>query len=132
MAEKKVLSAEELVKNKLKYKRNQEQVLKELEVERLGVVVVIEVPDDALCLDAINQDDDKTADDYLVYTIMQEPNLKDAALQKEFECEDNPLDIVSAIFSRGEIADIANFAMDQAGFKRGTVKPVKVVETLKN
>ena len=63
-----------------------------------------------------------------MYTIIKEPNLKDKELQKAYECTE-PTDILEQIFTRGEIADISTFALEEAGFKRGTVK---VVEMLKN
>lgn len=128
---KKVLSLAELIQEKAKYKLGGETKTATLTVERLNANIVIEIPDTALCMDALSNKDDETgkkADDYLVYTIMQEPNLKDKDLQKAYECVE-PTDILEQIFTRGEIADIASFALDAAGFKRGTVK---VTEELKN
>ena len=128
---KKVLSLAELIQEKAKYKLGGETKTATLTVERLNANIVIEIPDNALCMDSLNHKDDETgkkADDYLVYTIMQEPNLKDKDLQKAYECVE-PTDILEQIFTRGEIADIASFALDAAGFKRGTVK---VIEELKN
>ncbi|MFY0742156.1 hypothetical protein AB1K09_06440 [Solibacillus silvestris] len=131
MAEKKVLNLATLIKEKTKYKLGEETKTAELKVDRLDAVITIEIPDTQLCMDALNAKDDDTgakSDDYLVYTIMTEPNLKDPELQKAYECVE-PTDIVEMIFTRGEIADIAAYALDEAGFKRGTVK---AVETLKN
>lgn len=131
MAEKKVLNLGTLIKEKAKYKLGEETKTAELKVDRLDAVITIEIPDTQLCMDALNAKDDDTgakSDDYLVYTIMTEPNLKDSELQKAYECEE-PTDIVEMLFTRGEIADIAAYALDAAGFKRGTVK---AVETLKN
>lgn len=131
MAEKKVLNLATLIKEKAKYKLGEETKTAELKVDRLDAIITIEIPDTQLCMDALNAKDDDTgakSDDYLVYTIMKEPNLKDPELQKAYECEE-PTDIVEMIFTRGEIADIAAYALDAAGFKRGTVK---AVETLKN
>lgn len=131
MAEKKVLNLATLIKEKAKYKLGEETKTAELKVDRLDAVITIEIPDTQLCMDALNAKDDDTgakSDDYLVYTIMTEPNLKDSELQKAYECVE-PTDIVEMIFTRGEIADIAAYALDEAGFKRGTVK---AVETLKN
>lgn len=128
---KKTLNLAELIKEKAKYKLGEETKTAELTLERLNANIIIEIPDNALCMDALNHKDDETgkkADDYLVYTIMKEPNLKDKELQKAYGCEE-PTDIVEQIFTRGEIADISTFALDAAGFKRGTVK---VVEELKN
>ncbi|MER2039718.1 MAG: hypothetical protein ABS944_16345 [Solibacillus sp.] len=130
MAEKKTLKLADLIKDKMKYQRGLEIQTEELEIERLEATVIIEIPDDALCLDALNQKDDESgskSDDYLVYTIMHEPNLKDKELQKEYGCVE-PTDIVSTIFTRGEIADIASYALDKAGFKRGTVKAIEKVK----
>lgn len=127
----KVLSIGDLIQEKAKYKLGGETKTAELNIERLNANIIIEIPDVALCMDALNQKDDETgkkSDDYLVYTIMQEPNLKDKELQKTYECAE-PTEILEQIFTRGEIADIATFALDAAGFKRGTVK---VVEELKN
>lgn len=127
----KVLNIGELIQQKAKYKLGGEAKKAELKIERLNSNVIIEIPDTALCMDALNQKDDdsgKKADDYLVYTIMKEPNLKDKELQEAYDCVE-PTDILEQIFTRGEIADIAAFALDNAGFKRGTVK---VVEELKN
>lgn len=127
----KILNIGDLIKEKAKYKLGGENKTATLMMERLNANVIIEIPDVTLCMDAMNQNSDETgkkADDYLVYTIMQEPNLKDKELQKAYEC-DEPTDILEQIFTRGEIADIAAFALDAAGFKRGTVK---VVEELKN
>lgn len=131
MAEKKVLNLATLIKEKAKYKLGEETKTAELKVDRLDAIITIEIPDTQLCMDALNAKDDDTgakSDDYLVYTIMTEPNLKDPELQKAYECTE-PTDIVEMIFTRGEIADIAAYALDEAGFKRGTVK---AVETLKN
>ena len=131
MAEKKVLSLATLIKEKAKFKLGEETKTAELKVDRLDSLITIEIPDTQLCMDALNAKDDDTgakSDDYLVYTIMKEPNLKDPELQKAYECTE-PTDIVEMIFTRGEIADIAAYALDAAGFKRGTVK---AVETLKN
>lgn len=128
---KKTLSLAELIQEKAKYKLGGETKTAELTVERLNANIIIEIPDIALSIDALNHKDDdmgKKSDDYLVYTIMQEPNLKDKELQKAYECAE-PTDILEQIFTRGEIADIATFALEAAGFKRGTVK---VVEELKN
>lgn len=131
MTTKKPLKLSDLMKDKLKYQRGGEIQTEELKIERLDATITIEVPDDALCMDAMNQsDDDKTgskSDDYLVYTIVTEPNLKDKELQKLYECVE-PTDIVSKIFTRGEIADISTFALDKAGFKRGTVKAIEKVK----
>lgn len=131
MAEKKVLQLNDLIKEKAKYKLGEEKRTAELHMERLGANIIVEVPDTALCIDALSQKDDEDgtkADNYIVYSIIKEPNLKDAELQKAYEC-DEPTDIITEIFTPGEIADIATFALNEAGFKRGTVK---VVESLKN
>lgn len=131
MTEKKVLQLSDLIKEKAKYKLGEEKRTAELHMERLGANIIIEIPDTALCMDALSQKDDDSgskADNYIVYSIVQEPNLKDAELQKAYECKE-PTDILNQIFTLGEIADIATFALNEAGFKRGTVK---VVDTLKN
>lgn len=127
----KKLTIQDLLKNKEKNKAKKagETTVK---IERLDATVTFENPDRALCLDALemarNPETTDQADKFLVYTIMKEPNLKDAELQKAYECVE-PMDIVDEIFEIGEISEIAMIALEKAGVKRGTVS---VVEDLKN
>lgn len=130
--ERKVLNLKDLIQNKLKYERKDGGEFKTLHVSRLSSDIVIEVPSKDICMDTMDMTRDeeqaKKADEYMVYTIMREPNLKDSELQKAYECAE-PTDIVGKLFTPGEITDIANFAFDAAGFSRGSVS---VVKELKN
>ena len=60
----------------------------------------------------------------MCYECIVEPNLKDAEVQKQFECA-NPMDIVDVIFAPGEIPQIAIECMKLAGYMGG-------VEAVKN
>ncbi|WP_413362231.1 phage tail assembly chaperone [Lysinibacillus sp. 3P01SB] len=132
LKERKVLSLKELIQNKVKYERKDGGELKTLHVDRLSSDIVIEVPSKDVCMDTIDMTKDeeqaKKADEYIVYTVMREPNLKDSELQKAYECAE-PMDIVGKLFTPGEITDISNLAFDAAGFSRGSVS---VVKELKN
>lgn len=125
------LTVLELIKNKSKYnqKKQGEAVIT---IERLGLDVVIEIPDKPLCLEAIemgrNPETADQADKFLIYSIMKEPNLKDKELQEAYGCVE-PTDIVDEIFEIGEIAEISMLAIEKGGVKRGTIT---LVEDLKN
>ena len=126
------LTITDILKQKEEIKAAQKSVEKVIRVERLDAEVVIEKPSKALCLESMNMTrKDETADladAFLVYSIMKEPNLKDRELQKEFSCVE-PTDIVDVIFEPGEVTEIANYALELAGYKKGTIS---VVEDLKN
>lgn len=129
--ETKRLTVLDLMKDKEKYqtKKNAETVVK---IDRLGVEIVIENPDKSLCMEAIamgrNPETSESADKFLVYSVMKEPNLKDAELQKKYGCIE-PYDIVDEIFEIGEITELAILALEKGGVKRGTIS---VVEEVKN
>lgn len=101
-------------------------------IERLGAEIVIEAPSRELCLEAIEMSQDPNlsdkADEFLVYSIVKEPNLKDPVLLKEYDVVE-PTEIVREIFEIGEIAELAGLALDLGGFKKGMIK---VVEEVKN
>lgn len=132
MTENKVLNLKELIQNKVKYERKDGGELKTLNIPRLGGQIVIETPSKAFCMDVIDMTKDaetgKTADAYLVYSLVKEPDLKDKELQKAYECGE-PTDIVDKIFTQGEVADIVNIAFEAAGLSKGAVS---VVEEIKN
>lgn len=104
---------------------------KELYIEQLDATVTIETPDRSLVLEAIEMGQDENiesnGDDFLVYNIVTEPNLKDTELQKIYECKE-PIDIVTKIFDIGTVSGIAQEAMKLAGF----TSRVTPVDDLKN
>lgn len=125
------LTIQDLIKNKDKNKaKNSGETT--VKIERLGATVTFENPDKSLCLDVLemarNQETTDKADQFLIYSVMKEPNLKDPELQKAYECVE-PTDIVDEIFEIGEISEIAMLALEKGGVKRGTIT---VVEDLKN
>lgn len=126
-----ILSVEELIKEKTKFQLSDKPIRKILSIPRLNAKIEIEMTK-SIAIDAMDMTKDeeqaKQADNYLVYTIVQNPNLKDKELQKAYECEE-PMDIVQKVFTDGEITDIVEFAFKSVGYERGTVK---VVEELKN
>lgn len=136
MAERKTVSLEKLIKEKLKLKLNDDRkVIKTLNIERLGGNILIEViKSDVVDFVEVTNSEDVTEEEAeaagynLIYTIVKEPNLKDKELQSAYECTE-PSDIVPAIFTDGEMLDIIDFAIDAVGMRKGSVK---MVENLKN
>lgn len=126
----KKLTLTDLIRDKEKI-QPKENVTQELFVERLNATVTIRRPERSLVLDTIELSDDENfdgnSDDFLVYNIIVEPNLKDAELQKAYGCVE-PTDIISKIFEIGEVSDIAKAGMKLAGY----FSNVKAVEDLKN
>ncbi|SCY30339.1 phage tail assembly chaperone [Lysinibacillus fusiformis] len=130
-----LLSVEELIKQKAKYKMDDATIKKKLFIKRLNASIEIEVTkgDVTDFLEITNKKDvtEKEAEAAgfnLVYSIVREPNLRDKELQTAFECNE-PTDIVEKIFSDGEMLDIVDVAIDLTGFRKGTVS---LVEDLKN
>lgn len=125
------LTVTDLLKQKeqFKAKKRETSIVK---IERLDVEVVVEKPEKSLCLEAIsmtrNPETADNADAFLVYSVLKEPNLKDPELQKAYGCVE-PTEIVDEIFEPGEIAELANLALELGGFKKGTIS---VVEHVKN
>lgn len=127
---KKKLTLGDLIENKEKL-LGIKKTTKDLYIETLDAVITIERPDRALVMDTLELSEDKNfdgnPDEYLVYNVMVEPNLKDAELQKIYECKE-PTDIVSKIFDMGTVKGIAEQALGMAGFD----SKVTAVEELKN
>ena len=121
------LTLTDLMKEKEKY-QVKDDVTEVVLVERLGVEVVLRKPEKSLCVDTMkmvrDDNNDTDADEYMVYNTLVEPNLKDAELQKMYECT-LPTDIVHKIFDPGEIAQLSELAMEMAGYKKGGVKAIK-------
>lgn len=120
--EKKKLTLIDLIKEKEKY-QVKTGTKKELYLDQLDATITILQPDRSMVLDAIESE----SDDYMVYNIVIEPNLKDAELQKAYGCVE-PMDIVSKIFDPGTISGIAKAGLKLAGYESN----VKAVEDLKN
>lgn len=120
--EKKKLSLTDLIENKDKY-QVKTGVEKDLYLEQLGATVTILQPERSMVLDSFESE----SDEYLVYNIVIEPNLKDPGLQKKYECME-PMDIVTKIFDPGTVTGIAKAGLKLAGYD----SKVKMVEDLKN
>lgn len=129
---KKKLTLSDLIQKKDQLKRsNDEKKKKELYLEQLDATITIEEPDVTLITEstelANDENYDGNGDEYLVYNVVVEPNLKDKELQKAYGCTE-PIDIVRMIFSPGTIYGIAQEAMDLAGMNH----KVTTVDKLKN
>lgn len=108
-----------------------QNVTQEILVDRLGATVTIRRAERSLVLDTMdiakNDEGEDKSDEYFVYNIMTEPNLKDKELQKAYGCVE-PTDIVSKIFEFGEISSIAAAGMKLSGYSKG----ITLVKDLKN
>ena len=120
--EKKKLSLTDLIKEKEKY-QVKSGVKKDLYLDQLDATITILQPERSVVMDAI----ESQSDEYMVYDIVVEPNLKDVELQKAYGCVE-PIDIVSKIFNPGTIKGIAQAGLKLAGYDSN----VKAVEDLKN
>ena len=126
----KKLTLADLIKDKEKI-QPKDNLTQELLVDRLGASVTIRRAELSLVLDTTELANDKqfegNSDEFFVYNIIVEPNLKDKELQKAYGCAE-PTDIVSKVFEVGEITSIAQAGMKLAGYHAG----VTVVDDLKN
>jgi hypothetical protein len=59
-------------------------------------------------------------DQYLIYNMTVEPNLRDSALQKAYECAE-PTDIVNKLFDAGEVSRVARAIMLCAGYSNDDI-----------
>lgn len=124
------LTMDDLIKQKESLIRKK-GVKKKLEIylEQLESVVTIEEPDSSLVTESIgigsDENQESNGDDFLVYNVMVEPNLKDPELQKIYECKE-PVDIVNSIFSPGTVSAIAVEAMKMAGYMDGITPVAKL------
>lgn len=128
--ETKRLTVLDILKEKEKYSVDKQQT-EEVTISRLNVDVVIRKPEKSLCIESLqmtrDEDTADTADAYMVYNTMVEPDLKDTELHTLFGIKD-PLEIVDQLFEPGEVAQLSELAMEMAGFKKGVV----AVKTVKN
>ena len=125
----KKLTITDLLKNKEQYKVKSD-IKEEVFIERLDSTITIKKPERSLCMEAVQltkDDNGTTADIFLVYNVVVEPNLKDKNLLKEFGCVE-PTDIVEKIFEAGEIMQISQVALELSGYNSG----VKRVKDIKN
>ncbi|WP_342510586.1 hypothetical protein MKY34_11305 [Sporosarcina sp. FSL K6-1522] len=127
---KKKLTLTDLIKDKEKI-QPKENVTKELLVDRLGSTITIRRAERSLVMDTIELSTDASfegnPDEYFIYNIITEPNLRDADLQKAYGCVE-PTDIISKILEIGEITSIAQEGMLLAGYNA----KVTPVDDLKN
>lgn len=125
------LTVTDLLKNKEQYEVKKD-VTEDVYIERLDLDILVQKPEKSLCVETMqmSRDEKQTdqADEYMVYNIVIEPNLKDPELQKAYECKE-PIEIVNKIFEAGEIAQISEIGFELNGYKKGTVS---VVKDLKN
>lgn len=126
------LTLQELIEQKEKF-QIKDDIKNDLTIKREGeeFTITIKKPSRSLCLECISMTHDKRlqekADIYMVYNTVVEPNLKDTKLHKTFNCVE-PTDIVEKIFELGEIAQIAGYGMELAGYG----SDVEVVKDIKN
>ncbi|MBM7607576.1 hypothetical protein JOD29_000820 [Lysinibacillus composti] len=120
------LTVTDLLKEKEKYVMK-DNVTEELYIERLDATITIQKPSRSLVLEAHGIEEEGGSDIFLIYNSVTEPNLKDAELQKAFDCKE-PTDIVEKVFSPGEIVTIAQYGLSLAGYSDS----VKRVKDLKN
>ena len=99
---------------------------KDVYVEQLDAIIKIEKPERSLILESLEMEN-SSADDFLIYNCIIEPNLKDNELQKNYGCVE-PIDIIEKIFDLGSIKGIAEQALSMAGFD----SKVTAVDELKN
>lgn len=135
MSKNETISVEHLIKNKVELKRDDSKVIEtSLLVPRLGgkIEIAMTKGDVRDFLEVSN--DKKTTDEQykeagynLIYSIVKNPNLKDEALQKTYECQ-VPTDIVKSIFDDGEIIDIIEFASHKGGFTKGSIVEIEEVK----
>ncbi|MBM6824788.1 phage tail assembly chaperone [Veillonella magna] len=74
-------------------------------------------------------DDTSEAEQFLVLSMITEPNLKDKELQQAYECVE-PIDIVRKLFLPGEIGELTKAILRTAGFGKGI--EAKLHDELKN
>jgi len=120
--EKKKLTLTDLIEKKEQY-QVKTGAKKDLYLDQLDATVTIIQPDRSTVLDSFESE----SDEYMVYNIVIDPNLKDAELQKAYGCAE-PMDIVTKIFDPGTVVGIAKAGLKLAGFESN----VTVVEDLKN
>lgn len=94
----------------------------------IGTIVAV-LPDAVLVAEAMDMTPAFEANKYIVYNSIIEPNLRNEELQKAYGVME-PAEIVTALFSPGEIVKIANKLLDFAGFKGKLA--VKLHEQIKN
>lgn len=124
------LTMDDLIKQKESiYRKKGVKKKMEIYLDQLQSTVTIEEPDSSLVTESIgigsDENQESNGDDFLVYNTMIEPNLKDAELQKIYECKE-PVDIVNAIFSPGTVSAIAVEAMKMAGYMDGITPVAKL------
>lgn len=123
----KKVTLEDLIARKEEIQANKNKTVK-MYIKSLDGYVVMQKPDRKLIADAMEADNGIESNIHLVYNTMVEPNLKDKDTQKAFGVH-TPKELLQSILSDGEIGFIAESLMDEAGYKKGSVK---VIEEIKN
>ena len=126
----KKLTVAELIKRQEEFIRKKEEVKTlDLYIEELDAEITITNIEDSLAMEAnsLGEDFKHSRDEYVLYNIMKEPNLKDAELQKAYNCAE-PLDIVTKILSLNTVSKIVIKAMEFSGFN----SKVTIVDKVKN
>lgn len=93
--------------------KNKKNNLYDLETS-IGTIVV-KIPSGGTISDAWEIKNSFDGNKYLIYESVVEPNLKAPELQNAYECVE-PIDIVSEIFTAGEINKIAGKILDLSGY----------------
>lgn len=112
----KKLTIAQLIKDKEKLTNKKEETI-ELYLSGMDTTVVVKEIDDSLALEALEmgKDGGYTQDEYALYNIMIEPNLKDKELQDAYDVKE-PMDIVRKIFDLTTTSGIVKEAMKISGF----------------
>lgn len=119
----KKVTLEDLIKRKDELQENKKKTVK-IYVESLDGYIVANKPDRALIADAQELDNNIESNIHLVTYCVVEPNLKDKEAQETFGVH-TPKELLQSIFNDGEISNMADELLRQAGFKEGNVKLVK-------
>lgn len=120
-----ILSAKELIKKRklIEEKKRKEFII---EINDMGQFK-FRTPDMFDVIDSQAFKGGGHEEEYMIYTCMVEPNLRNAELQEAYECHE-PFDIVDALFLPGEKQAIAQLLLDQAGYKDDIAKVVSEVK----
>lgn len=119
----KKVTLEQLIKQKDKLQGNKKEAIN-VYVESLEGYVVLNKPDRQLIADAQAMDNAFESNIHLVTYCLVEPDLKDKEAQKAFGVI-TPKELLQEILNDGEISNLAEELVEQAGFKKGNVRLVK-------
>lgn len=120
----KKITLDMLMKEKAKY-ATKKDVKEEIYIPSLEASITVAKPDRSLCMEALKME--AGGDEFLVYSCVVEPNLKNNDLHTAYGCVE-PTDIVDMLFLPGETAQISQVCLDLAGYSND----VTAVKDLKN